>query len=333
VLTGEETTPQQTSYSYDFENRLNQLNYVNIPNITGTQADNFIYNGEGLRTQAVRNATTENYLYDGSNVLVRRNASGITTKSYTRGLDIGGGIGSLISENYTANNTAVTQFYDYNDLGSVADLTTATGTVASDYSYDSFGNLLTPQASGDTNRYLFSTKEFESRSGLEYFGARYYDPEVGRWLTSDPLGFVDGFNTYAYLGNNPVNEVDPFGLYGLEAPIFGPPLLPPPVNLGGKSNASGNGNTSQSLNGDVFSSTGDTSNTGSSGSSSGGSNSSNNQQFNDVANELGMDADTKNDFSDWLHSLKNKSGRGGSDNYGYQELKSLGQEFLGTSGK
>jgi RHS repeat-associated protein len=213
VLTGQESSPQQTKYSYDFENRLNQLQYVNIPNITGTQTDNFTYNAEGLRTQAVRNTTTDNYLYDGSNVLVRRDGSGNTTKSYTRGLDFGGGIGSIIALSITGSNP-IAQYYDYNDLGSVADLTTSTGESASDYSYDAFGNLLTPQASGDTNRYLFSTKEFETRSGLSYFGGRYYDPEVGRWATPDPLGFVDGVNPYLYVNDNPVNLVDPYGLCG-----------------------------------------------------------------------------------------------------------------------
>ena len=231
VLTGQETTPQQTNYAYDFENRLTALNYTNIPNITGTQTDSFAYSGEGLRTQAVRNTVTENYLYDGSNVLVRRNSSGATTKLYTRGLDFGGGIGSLISESYTSNNTPVTQYYDYNDLGSVADLTTSAGAAVSDYSYDAFGNLFTPQASSDFNRYLFSTKEFESRSGLSYFGGRYYDPEIGRWLTPDPLGNLAGLslfasaydtgipllsnqfiNLYVYVANNPVNLIDPLGL-------------------------------------------------------------------------------------------------------------------------
>jgi len=72
--------------------------------------------------------------------------------------------------------------------------------------------LLTPQAGGDTNRYLFSTKELDSRSGLQFFGARYYDPEIGRWLSPDPLGFVDGVNQYTYVNNNPVNWVDPNGL-------------------------------------------------------------------------------------------------------------------------
>jgi RHS repeat-associated protein len=212
ILTGQEGTPQQTTYSYDFENRMISLGYTNIPNITGTQTDSLTYNGEGLRTQAVLNSITANYLYDGSNILVERDGSNNTTKSYTRGLDLGGGIGSLIAQNTTTAPTTA-QYYDYNDLGSTADLTTTSGTVTSSYSYDAFGNLLAPQVSGDTNRYLFSSKESDSRSGLEYFGSRYYDSEVGRWLTPDPLGFVDGPNTYLYCLDNPINSVDPYGYW------------------------------------------------------------------------------------------------------------------------
>jgi len=208
TLTGQ-ATPQQTSYSYDFENRLQNLS---LPNASVGSPDtvSYTYNGEGLRTQAVLNSVASNYLYDGSNILVERDSSGNTTKTYTRGLDLGGGIGSLIAQNIPGTNPTV-QYYDYNDLGSTADLTTSTGTAANSYSYDAFGNLLTPQSSSDTNRYLFSTKEFDARSGLSYFQNRYYDPEIGRWLTPDPLGFVDGVNPYLYCHNNPVNNVDPDG--------------------------------------------------------------------------------------------------------------------------
>jgi len=210
VLKGQEGTPQQTSYAYDLENRLNGLNYVNIPGIVGAQTDSFTYNGDGLRTQMVTNNVTANYLYDGFNILLEEDGSGNTTKKYTRGLDLGGGIGSLIAQNTTVPKAV--QYYDYDDLGSVANLTTTNGTTASSYSYDAYGNLLTPPAKNDTNRYFFSTKELDSREGLYYFGVRYYDPEIGRWLTQDPIGFVDGPNMYAFVENNPINEVDPMGL-------------------------------------------------------------------------------------------------------------------------
>ena len=149
--------------------------------------------------------------------MLEKDGLGNTTKSYTRGLDLGGGIGSLIAQNYISNNNPIVQFYDYNDLGSTADLTTSTGSSANSYSYDAFGNLLTPQLSGDSNRYLFSTKEFDSRAVLYFFTGRYYDPEIGRWLTPDPLGFVDGPNEFEYANDNPVNVIDPDGYKVIEA--------------------------------------------------------------------------------------------------------------------
>ena len=60
--------------------------------------------------------------------------------------------------------------------------------------------------------YQFSTKRLEVGSGLYDFGARWYDPSIGRFLSPDPAGFVDGTNLYAYVANNPVNFIDPFGL-------------------------------------------------------------------------------------------------------------------------
>ena len=48
-------------------------------------------------------------------------------------------------------------------------------------------------------------KNSEDHAGLYYFGARYYDPEIGRWLTPDPLGFIDGPNKYLYVADNPLN--------------------------------------------------------------------------------------------------------------------------------
>jgi len=57
----------------------------------------------------------------------------------------------------------------------------------------------------------YATKETDS-SGLVYFGARYYDPRIGRWITPDPSGMTDGPNLYAYCNNDPVNWVDLWGL-------------------------------------------------------------------------------------------------------------------------
>ena len=62
----------------------------------------------------------------------------------------------------------------------------------------------------------FSGKRHDPETGFVYFGQRYYIPELGRWLTSDPLFFEDGLNLYAYVGNRPLLMVDPYGLYTLD---------------------------------------------------------------------------------------------------------------------
>jgi len=59
----------------------------------------------------------------------------------------------------------------------------------------------------------YSTKEWDEKSGLYYFGARYYSPEIGRWTQRDPMGTADGLNLYAYVRNNPASYYDPWGHY------------------------------------------------------------------------------------------------------------------------
>jgi len=63
--------------------------------------------------------------------------------------------------------------------------------------------------SGNAMRY--TGREADAELGLYYYRARYYDPEVGRFITEDPLGFGAGVNFYAYVGNNPINASDPSG--------------------------------------------------------------------------------------------------------------------------
>jgi RHS repeat-associated protein len=74
----------------------------------------------------------------------------------------------------------------------VTGLTNSDGKLIQSYTYDAFGNILQVDSylkgkQTVTNPYRFSTKEYNSRSGLIYFGARYYDPKIGRFITPDPL--------------------------------------------------------------------------------------------------------------------------------------------------
>ena len=66
------------------------------------------------------------------------------------------------------------------------------------------------------NSYMFTGREYDTETGLYYYRARYYDPGLGRFLETDPLGYVDSENLYAYVGNNPWNWVDPKGEFIFE---------------------------------------------------------------------------------------------------------------------
>jgi RHS repeat-associated protein len=83
--------------------------------------------------------------------------------------------------------------------------------VAQRIDYDEFGNVLRDTRPG-FQPFGFQGGLYDRDTGLVRFGARDYDPTIGRWLTKDPLGFEAGLNFYAFCGNDPVNRIDPFGL-------------------------------------------------------------------------------------------------------------------------
>jgi len=114
---------------------------------------------------------------------------------------------------YNSNNkndwTNTTFHHDH--LNSVTAQTGHNGTVEETTTYDAFGSpSLTLLGTG--NDLLYTGREYDRETNLYYYRARYYDPEIGRFISEDPLGFKAGVNFYAYVGNNPVNFNDPSGL-------------------------------------------------------------------------------------------------------------------------
>mgnify|MGYP005654343063 CR=1 FL=1 len=89
-------------------------------------------------------------------------------------------------------------------------LSDAAGDTVQLYEYSVYGQV----AASDPNHpnpFLFTGRRFDTDTGLYYYRARYYNPYIGRFLQTDPIGYGDGMNMYAYCGNNSLRWVDPYG--------------------------------------------------------------------------------------------------------------------------
>ena len=173
------------------------------------------------------------FVYDGWNLIHEKEVSGtgdpLFEKFYVWGLDLSqsiqgaGGIGGLLA--MVDNGKTYHYFYDRN--GNVGQLVNAAKEeIAAHYEFDPFGNTVYQSGSmADGNPFRHSTKYFDSETGLVYNDFRYYSPDLGRWLTRDPieeqgflvLTFSDYYgsaepNLYVFVLNDPLNSYDAHGL-------------------------------------------------------------------------------------------------------------------------
>jgi len=96
-------------------------------------------------------------------------------------------------------------------LGSTSALAKSDGTVTSQTAYDSFGNATNANF---PTRYQYTGREYDNFTGLHYYRARFYDANLGRFISEDPIGFDGGdVNLFGYVHNNSINRTDPLGLF------------------------------------------------------------------------------------------------------------------------
>lgn len=182
-------------------NTLNQLVEVKKNNITIAL---YRYDFNGHRIYKKENGTETYYVYDGNSILYEESHNVSTPLVKEREFNIifnGDNIGKYLNDDL--------QYHLLDQLGSRKLTTDISGTVlsSSDVNYSAFGNLL----AGNNLNYNFTGKQLDANTGLVYFNARFYDPEVGRFISQDPI--KDGLNWYVYCENNPLKYIDPTGLY------------------------------------------------------------------------------------------------------------------------
>jgi RHS repeat-associated protein len=185
------------SYTWNFENRL--VSAV-VPG-TGTVA--FKYDPFGRRVYKSSPNFTGIFAYDGYNLIETMSSSGAVVARYTQTQNIDEPLAEVCPGG--------SSYYEADGLGSITSLSNSGGSVANTYTYDSFGNV-TNFTGTISNPFRYAARESDPETGLNYNRARYYEPSNGRFMSEGPIRFMGGINFYAYVGNSPLDFVDPFGL-------------------------------------------------------------------------------------------------------------------------
>lgn len=195
---GNTTSRTGRTYGYDVKN--------NLTAVSGDFSASYTYDGLGNRRTATRNGVTRKYvldlLGDMSNVLMETDGSGNAVCYYIYGAS---GLVSRIDAN---NNT---RYYVYDYRGSTVAMTDATtsANITHKYQYDDFGKLLqSEEADANPFQYVGKFGAMYEDATLTFMRARYYDSEIGRFLSEDPIWCA---NLYPYADNNPIVYLDPYG--------------------------------------------------------------------------------------------------------------------------
>jgi RHS repeat-associated protein len=189
------------TYEWDAANRLIALDRIVGANLASRSE--FTYDGYGSRTRVVEKDGNGNvisdkrYVWSGTDLWQERNSAGttVTKKFFAQGEIIG-----------TAK-----YFFTRDHLGSIREVFDANGTLAARYDYDPFGARTLVNGAFQCD-FGFTGHFHHGPSGLALTFFRVYDPSAGRWLSRDPIEETGGLNLYGYVGNNPINAIDPIGL-------------------------------------------------------------------------------------------------------------------------
>ena len=237
---GNRTAKNATNYTYpSTSSRLSDIGVNAITtdasgNITADATRTYVIDAAGRLEQVkISGSTVGAYVYNANNQRTKKTA-GASVTHYVYGL---GGLlygeydntGALVREYVYLNGQPLAQVdsgevlsYLHTDhLGTPRYATNTSGAQVWNWDSDAFGNGA-PSGTATVN-IRFAGQYWDDESSLHYNWNRYYDPETGRYISSDPIGLAGGLNTFGYVGGNPVMFVDPEGLVKSKKPTgYGP---------------------------------------------------------------------------------------------------------------
>lgn len=196
---------EDKTFIYDKQNRLTKV-------ITPTNIIEYSYDGSsGKRISRTLNGCTEFYIYHGINELARIDETGNVIELRVPGISPHKDILRPIAIE-TQNAIYVPVQNHQGTITALIDI--ATGEKIQLEVADAFGRGLDQHA---PTAWIFSGKNYDKEAGLVYFGARYYSPDLGKWLTPDPMYQSD--DPYLYCLGDPINFIDPDGKWGFAIPL------------------------------------------------------------------------------------------------------------------
>jgi RHS repeat-associated protein len=193
---GQLTSAYGNTLTFDPEHRLTAI---------GTTSE-FKYDGTGARLEATRSSVTTRYIYDAAgNLLAEADAANQIQRYYI----YGAGLLAM------AEPAGALYCYHFDATGHTVALTNISKAIVNKYAYSPFGTIANQEETvAQPFKFVGQYGVMTEDNGWYYMRARYYDPEVGRFISEDPLGFDGGdVNLYAYTSNNPVMFSDPLGLW------------------------------------------------------------------------------------------------------------------------
>ena len=185
-------------------NSANVLDSVRTTVSSVTTTAKFGYDANGRRVRKTVGSDTTYYIYSGGHVQAEYSSSGTRLRrySYFPGVD----------QPHAVDVSGTWYYYVSDGRGNVQVLLSAGGspTVGSFYRYTPFG-VIDSSYQWISNSLRFGGRPYDTETRLSYLRARYYDAELGRFISEDPVGLAAGTNLYAYAANDPINGRDPTG--------------------------------------------------------------------------------------------------------------------------